>query len=127
MVAANRQRQPGLVWLIFRRGAVRLNEKVLECAQLQHSAGRAKVPPLGQTGGSASLECLAIATRARPIAHRLRAANSATPQHIDSFKKFGAPGTIRTSDPQIRSRLEQIQNVIFKALILFAFACMPLR
>jgi hypothetical protein len=43
------------------------------------------------------------ATRARPIANRPRAASFKNPQIIDNYNKFRAPGTIRTSAPQIRS------------------------
>ena len=35
-------------------------KKVPESARPQHSSGRAKVPPLGQSGGSAILECLPV-------------------------------------------------------------------
>jgi len=45
--------------------AVKPNEKVSESARPQHSSGRAKVPPLGQCGGSAILECLPVAAAFR--------------------------------------------------------------
>jgi len=44
-----------------------------------------------------------------------------------SHARANASGTIRTSDPQIRSRLEQIPNTLFKTLFLLAFVRIPLR
>ena len=67
------------------------------------------------------------ATRARPVARRPRAAKLTRLQQAAKYNVFGAPGTIRTSDPQIRSRLKQIQNKIFISLFLLAFSRTSLR
>jgi hypothetical protein len=62
------------------------------------------------------------ATPARPVARRQRRPDFKPPQPIVKIDKFGASGTIRTSDRQIRCGLEQIQNEIFQSLFLFAFS-----
>ena len=45
-------------FLAVLNGTVRLNAKGSERAQPRNSSGHAKVPPFGQSSGSAILECL---------------------------------------------------------------------